>query len=157
MYRLWIGSRLWCCKLPAIIPLSDMSTGESKLISIQFTFLREHGNDLEANILLFAQLEVAEAGDHLGDLLHHRAHVLPQLVHRDRSAHHGGEAGLEGHQVRRNLLMRLCCGSVCMSRPQFLGAVDGLVGGGGEDQELVPLVGEEAGYNQASKHLTHAG
>ena len=32
-----------------------------------------------------------------------------------------------------------------MSCPQFLGAVDGLVGRGGEDQELVPLVGEEAG------------
>ena len=32
-----------------------------------------------------------------------------------------------------------------MSSPQLLGAIDGLVGGGGEDQELVPLVGEEAG------------
>ena len=112
---------------------------------ILLTFLREHGNDLEADILLFAQLEVAEAGDHLGDLLHHRPHVLPQLVHRDRPAHHRGEAGLEGHQVRGHLLMRLRCRSVCMSCPQFLGAVDGLVGRGGEDEELVPLVGEEAG------------
>ena len=107
--------------------------------------MREHGNDLEADILLFAQLEVAEAGDHLGDLLHHRAHVLPQLVHRDRPAHHRGETGLEGHQVRRHLLVRLRCGAICMGGPQFLGAIDGLVGGGGEDQELVPLVGEEAG------------
>ena len=28
-----------------------------------------------------------------------------------------------------------------------LPAVDGLVGGGGEDQELVPLVGEQAGHD----------
>ena len=90
--------------------------------------MREHGNDLEASIFLFAHLEVAEAGDHLGDLLHHRADVLPQLVHRDRSAHHGGEASLEGHQIRRHLLMRLRCGSVCMSCPQLLDAIDGLVG-----------------------------
>ena len=32
-----------------------------------------------------------------------------------------------------------------MSGPQFLSAIDCLIGGGGEDQELVPLVGEEAG------------
>ena len=34
-----------------------------------------------------------------------------------------------------------------MSGPQFLGPIDGLVGGGGEDQELVPLVGQQPGVD----------
>ena len=107
--------------------------------------MREHGDNLETDVFLLAQLEVTEAGDHLGDLLHHGADVLPQLVHRDRSSHHRGEAGLQGHQVGRHLLMRLRRRPVRVSGAELLGAVDGLVGGGGEDQQLVPLVGEQPG------------
>lgn len=68
------------------------------------TFLRgEHGHDLEAHVLLHGQPEVPEGGDDLGDLLHHGAHVLPQLVHGDGPPHHGGQAGLQRHQVGRHL------------------------------------------------------
>ena len=83
-----------------------VSIGEI-LFVVLHTFLCEHGDNLETDVFLLAQLEVTEAGDHLGDLLHHGADVLPQLVHRDRSSHHRGEAGLQGHQVGRHLLMRL--------------------------------------------------
>ena len=63
----------------------------------------EHGHDLEAHVLLHGQPEVPEGGDDLGDLLHHGAHVLPQLVHGDGPPHHGGQAGLQRHQVGRHL------------------------------------------------------
>ena len=69
------------------------------------TFLCDHGYHLQTNVLLHAESELPEGGDDTGDLLHHAAHVLPQLVHRDGAAHHGGEAGLEGHQVCSNLTL----------------------------------------------------
>ena len=42
-----------------------------------------------------------------------------------------------------HLLMRLSSGSVRVGGPHPPIAVDGLVGGGGEDQQLVPLVGQQ--------------
>ena len=41
--------------------------------------------------------------------------------------------------------MRLRRRPVRVSGAELLGAVDGLVGGGGEDEQLVPLVGEQPG------------
>jgi hypothetical protein len=70
------------------------------------TILREHGDHFEADVLLHAQPEVSEGGDDLGDLLHHVADVLAQLIHRDGPPHHGGETGLQRHQVRGHLAAR---------------------------------------------------
>ena len=83
------------------------------IVSGALTVLREHGDDLEADVLLHAEPEVPEGGDHLRDLLHHVADVLPQLIHRDRPPHHGRQTGLQRHQVGGHLAaekdIKLCC------------------------------------------------
>ena len=65
--------------------------------------MSEHCHHLEADVLLHAQPEVSEGGDDLGDLLHHVADVLAELVHGDGPTHHGGEAGLQRHEVGGHL------------------------------------------------------
>ena len=67
------------------------------------TLLRGHCDDLQADILLHLELALAEDGDDLGDLLHHVANVLTELVHRDGLTHHRSQARLKGHQVGGNL------------------------------------------------------
>ena len=140
MYRSWIGSRVWCWRLP-----EGGKTQHTGGCQGGLTVLGEHCHHFQADILLLAELEVAETGDDLGDLFHHGADVLSQLVHGDGSAHHGCQAGLQGHKVGGDLLVGLGGGAVRVGGAQLLGAVDGLVGRGGEHQQLVPLVGEETG------------
>jgi len=73
------------------------------LIKIELTVGRNHGDDLQTDVLFHLEVQLPEAGDDFGDLLHHVAHVLVQLVHRDRLAHHLRQTGLQGYEIRRNL------------------------------------------------------
>ena len=63
-----------------------------------------HCYNFQADILLHCKSKISEGRDDLCDLLDHGAHVLSELVHGDWLAHHGGQAGLQGHQVGGNLI-----------------------------------------------------
>ena len=64
----------------------------ASIYSLSFLTLRigDHSHNLEADILLHCEPEISEGGYDLGDVLHHGAHVLPQLVHGDGFPHHTG-------------------------------------------------------------------
>lgn len=102
----------------------------------------DHCHNLQADILLHCESKVSEGGDDFCYFLHHGAHVLSKLVHGDGAPHHRGQAGLQRHQVGGNLLVGLGRGAVAVGGAHPV-AVDGLEGGGGQDQELVPLVGQQ--------------
>ena len=48
-------------------------------------------------------MKISEGCYNFCNFLHHGADVLSELVHGDRSPHHGGQAGLQRHQVGGNL------------------------------------------------------
>ena len=63
------------------------------------TILGEHSHHLQADVLLHGELKVSQTGNHARQHLHDVPDVVPQLVCGDGPAHHGGEAGLQGHQI----------------------------------------------------------
>lgn len=110
---------------------------------LNHSFLSDHGDHLEADILLNAEAELPEGCDDPSDFLHHAAHILAELVHRDGSTHHGCQTGLKGYEVCGNLLMKFRRLTIGTDGSHPLVSMDGLVGGGGEHEEFVPLVREE--------------
>ncbi len=75
-------------------PNDNTNSDHNKRLYAFITFRVDHGDDLEADVLLHPEVQLSKACDDLRDLLHHRAHVLVQLVHRDRLPHHLRQAGL---------------------------------------------------------------
>ena len=92
----------WYPQMSRIIPITYIS---NQTIKGCVTFSRHHGDDLKTDVFLHLELKLPEASDHFGDLLHHVAHILVKLVHRDRFPHHLGQAGLQRHQVGRHLVV----------------------------------------------------